>query len=98
MENYFEEEIYAENIENKKKIMGNIIKEKTNDIKSNHFWYVNSSSNICTHIHKRGKKEGFMCHRKINTNLNGHKPDYLCCIHSKNHIPKKKIKKVKCEN
>jgi hypothetical protein len=32
-----------------------------------------------------------MCHKKIKTNLEGEKPDFLCVIHSKKHIPKKRI-------
>lgn len=87
MEKYFDEECYYEN---KKKIMQNIIKEKIDKVKDNHFWYENSSENVCTFIHKRGKKDGYMCHKKINTNLAGQKKDYLCCTHSKLHIPKKR--------
>lgn len=95
MEKYFDDEVLNKKIENKKKLMQNIIKEKINIVKDNNFWYVNSSDSICTYIHKRGKKEGYMCHRKINTNIEGHKKDYLCCKHSKLHIPKRRIIKNK---
>jgi hypothetical protein len=79
MNEYFNDEV----LENK-------IDEKMNFVKSNNFWYINSSEKVCTFIHKRGKKEGYMCHRKINTNIGDVKPDFLCSIHSKLHIPKKK--------
>lgn len=79
MNEYFNDEV----LENK-------IDEKMNFVKSNNFWYINSSEKACTFIHKRGKKEGYMCHRKINTNIGDVKPDFLCSIHSKLHIPKKK--------
>jgi hypothetical protein len=39
-----------------------------------------------------------MCCKKIRTNLDGEKPDYLCSTHSKKHIPKKRIKKNSCSN
>jgi hypothetical protein len=94
MENYFDNEMLVVKIEKKKTLMNDIINEKLKEIKSNNFWYVNSSPNVCTFIHKRGKKEGFMCHRKINTNLYGEKPDYLCSTHSKKHNPKKRNKKI----
>jgi hypothetical protein len=101
MQQYFNNEILLKTTEEKKDIMNKIIKEKENKIKENHFWYYNSSPNVCTFIHKRGKKQGFMCHKKIRTNLNGEKADFLCSTHSKLHIPKnKKIKNViikKCE-
>lgn len=59
-------------------------------LQTNHFWYKNCSDNVCTFIHRTGKKEGYMCHRKIRTNLVNGKKDNLCCIHSKKHIPKKR--------
>lgn len=40
------------------------------------------------------KKEGYMCHKKIKTNIEGGKQDFLCCTHSKLHIPKKRKKKI----
>lgn len=91
MEEYFDREMLVEKIENKKKIMSDIMKEKVNETKSEYFWYINSSDSACTYVHKRGKKEGYMCQRKIRTNLNGEKPDYLCSTHSKKHIRKKRI-------
>jgi hypothetical protein len=94
MENYIDNEMLVVKIEKKKALMNDIINEKLKEIKSNNFWYVNSSPNVCTFIYKRGKKEGFMCHRKINTNLNGEKPDYLYSTHSKKHNPKKRNKKI----
>lgn len=44
----------------------------------------------CTYKHLRGKNEGNFCCRKINTNIEDGKEDYLCCIHSKKHIPQKR--------
>lgn len=90
IEEYFEDEKYFDNIEKKKNIMKKIVREKVEHTKSNHFWYLNSSPNVCTFIHQRGKKEGYMCHKHIRTNLNGQKQDYLCSTHSKKHIPKKR--------
>lgn len=96
MKKYFEDEILCKSNEGKQKIMKNIIKEKINETKTNHFWYINTSDSVCTYIHKRGKKEGYMCHKKIKTNIGDNKPDYLCSTHSKIHIPKKRIlEKVK---
>lgn len=49
--------------------------------------------NYCVHKFTKGKKEGYYCSKKINTNLeSGESKDFLCCKHSKKHIPKKKIK------
>jgi hypothetical protein len=31
-----------------------------------------------------------MCQKKIRTNIVDNNPDYLCCSHSKIHIPKKR--------
>ena len=98
MKKYFDDEILCNNIKNKKKLMEKIIKEKSEETKTNYFWYVNSSSNVCTFIHKRGKKEGHMCHKRICTNIVDNKPDYLCTTHSKLHIPKKRIKKRNSES
>jgi hypothetical protein len=94
MPEYFDKEILVEKTENKKKVMESIIRNKVNDTKSDNFWYINSSDKICTFKHKRGNNEGYMCCKKIRTNLDGEKPDYLCSTHSKEHIPKKRIKKI----
>jgi hypothetical protein len=74
--------------------MKNIVNEKINFVKTNHFWYTNSSDDICTFIHKRGKKEGHMCHKRIRINISDEKQDYLCSTHSKKHIPKKRTIKL----
>lgn len=91
MEEYFENESLTKN---KKKLIENIIKENVNKVRDKHFWYSNSSENVCTYIFKRGKNEGFMCQKKIKTNLIDNKPDYLCCKHSNKHIPKKRKEKT----
>jgi hypothetical protein len=98
MEKYFEDEMLVEKIDGKKEIMKGIIKEKMNDVQSDHFWYINSSNSVCTYVHKRGKKVNNMCHRKIKTNLEGQKSNYLCCVHSKKHKPKKRIEKISKHN
>ena len=92
MEKYFEDEVLCKTKEKKQKMMKTIIKEKIEKTNTIHFWYLNSSSNVCTYIYKRGKKEGYMCHRKIRTNIGNNKPDYLCAQHSKLHITKKREK------
>jgi hypothetical protein len=74
----------------KKKLVKSIIKTKTEEASTEYFWYRNSCENVCTHVYKWGKKEGYMCQKKINTNLQGQKKDYLCCKHSKKHVPKKR--------
>lgn len=91
MEKYFEDEIIAKKIDEKKKIFNNIIKDKMEYITSDYFWYLNS--NNCVHKFKKGKREGFMCQKKINTNIENNKKDYLCCKHSKLHVPKKRLNK-----
>lgn len=91
MEKYFENESYTRD---KKKLFENIIEENMQSDKSNHFWYKNCSENVRTYIHKRGKREGYMCHKKIRANLGDNKQDFLCCTHSKNHIRKKRTSKM----
>lgn len=93
MVNYFYDEIIIKDIYKKKVLFNNIIKDKLEYVKSNNFWYLNTSRTICTHIFKKGKSEGYMCHKKIRTNLEGQKEDYLCSTHSKKHVPKKRLKK-----
>ena len=51
------------------------------------------NNNFCTHRFKRGKRKGEFCTKKTRTKLDGKKPDYLCCKHSKRHIPEK-MKKI----
>lgn len=85
---YFDEEMLVDNVEKKRKILQEVINEKLCRIKDKHFWHINCSEKVCTHFFKRGKKEGYMCHKKIKTNIEGDKKDFLCCTHSKLHIPK----------
>lgn len=79
-----------------KKILEKIYKkinEKSKELFSNnHFLYINMDDSVCTHMYKRGRNEGYLCHKKIRTNLNGETKDYLCTKHSKKHIPKKNNK------
>lgn len=72
------------------KLKNNIIKEIKNKINADNFIYRIIDDDHCTFKHKRGKNEGHYCSKKINTNLEGQKKDYLCCTHSKKHVPKKK--------
>lgn len=91
---YFDEEMLVDNVEKKRKILQEVINEKLCRIKDKHFWHINCSEEVCTHFFKRGKKEGYMCHKKIKTNIEGDKKDFLCCTHSKLHIPKTCKKKI----
>lgn len=73
-----------------------IIKESIKNLfSSDNFIYLNMDNQYCVHKYIRGKKEGYICHNKIRTNLNGEKEDYLCVRHSKKHIPQKRISKNK---
>lgn len=78
--------------ENRKiKLKNNIIKEIKNKFNSDNFICRIMDDNYCIFKHKRGKNDGNFCTKKINTNLEkGIKKDYLCCTHSKKHIPKKR--------
>lgn len=93
--------IYFHNNDELKNIFEKIYKninDKTKDLfSSDNFIYINMDDNHCTHKFKRGKKEGYICHKKINTNLKDEKKDYLCCAHSKKHVTKKKFNKKQKE-
>lgn len=72
------------------------IKSKINEcFNSDCFIYRSMDNKYCTHKFRRGKQDGYFCCKKINTNLNNEKEDYLCVKHSKKHIPKKRIDKNK---
>lgn len=75
------------------KVQNSIEKNVKNLFSNDHFVYLNMNNGVCSHKFKKGKKEGYFCNKKINTNLEGEKEDYLCCKHSKRHIPKKRVKK-----
>ena len=90
IENYFDDEIICKTKEKKQKLMESIMKEKIKKTKTKYFWYLNSSKNIWTHIFSKGKKEGYMCHKKITEN--GDKKKFVCTKHNPNHTPKKKRK------
>ena len=80
----------------KKNIIKKISKKINNKIKdlfsTDHFLYLSMNDDFCVHKFKKGKNEGKFCGKKIRTNLNGKKNDYLCCSHSKEHIPTKRKK------
>lgn len=72
----------------------NKIEKKIKDLfLDNYFIYLTMNEDICSFKHKRGKNEGFICSKLIKTNIEDNKKDYLCCTHSKKHIPKKRINK-----
>ncbi len=74
------------------KITRNIQENMKQIFSNNHFLYLNIDDNYCTHMFKKGKKEGYFCIKKIKTNLpEGSKKDYLCCVHSRKHIPRKRL-------
>lgn len=87
--------------ENIFKKIKNIIHYKFKELFSNnYFLYINMDDNVCSHMFKRGKKEGHFCHKKITSN--GNRENYVCTIHNKNHKPQKKnknhIKNIKNHN
>ena len=101
MNEYFNDEVLGQDINMKKNILEKKIDEKMKFVKSNNFWYINSSRNVCTFIHKRGKKEGYMCHRKKknkysihNVNIANYNWDYK----SKNNVKKLQKKRIKLKN
>lgn len=96
MQNFIEgyEHIIKDN--NKFIFLKNQIKKKIDSLFNfDNFIYVNMNPNLCTFKHKRGKNEGYFCCKQIRTNIIDSKKDFLCCKHSKNHIPKKRKEKKK---
>lgn len=70
------------------------IKEEINKMFNNdYFLYLTLDDEYCTHKFKKGRNEGYLCTKKINTNLNGEKKDYLCTKHSKKHVKRKRLYK-----
>lgn len=88
----YNELYYALDISEEKmqKIKNNIIKEMKNQIRTEYFMYKIMDENKCVYKHNRGKNDGFFCHKKINTKIKEGTKDFLCCTHSKKHIPKKR--------
>lgn len=72
------------------RIKNNIIEEIRKKMNTDYFLYRIIDDGHCTFKHNRGKNDGNFCCKKIKTNLIDDKKDYLCCTHSKKHIPKKK--------
>lgn len=87
-------DIYYYNNEKIKNIFEKIYKhinDKTKELfENNHFLYINMNDNICSHMYKKGKQEGYFCCKKITKN--GNKKESVCTKHNKSHIPKKKLK------
>lgn len=89
---YLDDKIISE--DKKIRLKNQIIKEMKDKIKSDNFIYLIMDDNYCTYKYKRGKNERNYCSKKIRTNLEGQKKDYLCCKHSKKHIPEKRKEKI----
>lgn len=82
----------------KEKIKSNIIKEFKNEIDRDFFIYRIIDEEHCIHKYRKGNKEGEFCGKKIKTTLGlDEKKDFLCCKHSKKHIPKRKTKSKKAD-
>lgn len=93
MSNIIEHDLYYINEinENQKEIIkNNMIKEIKKEIKNDNFIFRIMAKDRCTFKHNRGKHDGSFCHKHITNN--GDKINYLCTIHNKNRITKKKIK------
>lgn len=94
LENIINNEFYYIDVvtnEKKYKIKNIIVKDFKNKINENNIIEKIIPDNHCIHKYKRGNKEGNYCCNKIRTNLyKNDKKDYLCCKHSKKHIPKKR--------
>jgi hypothetical protein len=79
------------NYENKiKKFKDSIIKEIKNKIGTDNFIYNIMDNDHCTYKHKRGKKDGEFCCKKITKN--GDNKKFVCTVHNRDHKPIKKIK------
>lgn len=83
---------YVNDIEKVKKerLKNNIIKELKNKFNSDHFIYRIIHEDHCNFKHERGKNDGKFCCKRIT--INGNKKKYICRVHNKDHVPKKKIK------
>lgn len=65
------------------------VKDIIEKLHSNHFWYLNISENVCTHVFGiRSKRYGEACGVKIRSEKD--KKVYLCSRHNKNHEYKKR--------
>lgn len=82
---------YVDVIKNEKKerIKNNIINDFKNRINTNCIIERVIHKDYCIHRYNRGKNEGNICCKRV-TNK-GDRNKYVCRIHNKNHIPKKKI-------
>lgn len=68
-------------------IIKNTIK---NLFENDNFIYINMKDDLCTYKHKKGKNEGYICCKRITKN--GNKEKYVCTIHNKKYISKKRNK------
>lgn len=89
---------YVDDIKNEKKekIKKNIISEFKNRINNNNIIERIIHKDHCIHKYNKGKKDGYICCKKIT--INGNKKKYVCTIHNKDHISKKKIIKNDTNN
>lgn len=93
--NIIDNELYYVNeLKDKKKEKNkkNIINEFRNRISSDSVIERMIHEDYCIYKHKRGKKDGQFCCKKIT--INGDKNKYVCTKHNKNHIPQKRHEKM----
>lgn len=88
--------VYDIKNDRKEKIKNNIIEEFKNRVNSNNIIERIIHKDHCIHKYKKGKKDGNICCKKITKN--GNKKKYVCTIHNKDHVPKKKILKNNTNN
>lgn len=91
LDEIIENEIYylnGINDEKKDKLKNNIIKKMNNKFNSDFFIYRIIHNEHCTYKHQRGKNDGKFCCKRITNN--GNKTKFVCTIHNKEHIPRKK--------
>lgn len=70
------------------KVTKNILNEMKNKFYSDLFIIRMFNKNNCIYKHKRGRREGQFCCKKITEN--GDKDDFVCTKHNKKHLPKNK--------
>lgn len=77
---------YRENIETKDIFY---YKYLLNEIERTNFWNIScSSSKICMHVYKNGKKAGHICGAKVFIKTNNKLQKYLCSRHCRDYITK----------
>lgn len=91
VKNIFDE--YIENIENNQNLKENYYKESLEKLRTNYFWFISSSTKICSHVYKNGKREGQICGAKVFIKTDNKLNKYLCSRHCRDyHIKSRKLK------